>query len=376
MYDFGFDFAPSKQRHQPSGSDSRWSLSSSPSSGAKDCKQEAFDTATNEEGRRNFRRDVTSATKNTNKPAEKKFAMTDSTKHSDRSRRLDCKSETPFQDVDDFRGSPPSSSSSRMKTSSGKRGQQHRKAPESLPKEYDNNSFMSSSSSSTSSSCFSSHNHSELKNTRALTTSTTKKEVMEQNDNQPILKLGSRVEGRYGGGSDYYPGTITRVRKNGGFDVSYDDGDEEINVPFSLLRPLGRYPSGSGNDDDKSDNENSSPLLNVGDRVEANFRGGAGGREMWYTGVISKVRYFGEKPAFDVDYDDGDVDTGLSKESIRLIDDGTKKMQLQMKTTGRGLEKANDLTNEISMDNCGSCDSSSEQFNLGDRVEGKFRGRG
>jgi hypothetical protein len=56
------------------------------------------------------------------------------------------------------------------------------------------------------------------------------------------LGEGSKVEVRYRGGSNYYKGKITRKRRNGTFDILYDDGEEELGVEASLIRSSFYHP--------------------------------------------------------------------------------------------------------------------------------------
>ena len=44
------------------------------------------------------------------------------------------------------------------------------------------------------------------------------------------LETGTKIEARYRGKSRYYPGTISRARLNGTYDIDYDDGEKETNV--------------------------------------------------------------------------------------------------------------------------------------------------
>ena len=50
------------------------------------------------------------------------------------------------------------------------------------------------------------------------------------------LETGMKIECRYDGHHGHYPGVITDCRENGRFDVLYDDGDSEKNVPRELMR--------------------------------------------------------------------------------------------------------------------------------------------
>ncbi len=52
------------------------------------------------------------------------------------------------------------------------------------------------------------------------------------------LEVGMQVEALFDGGDDYYPGKITRKGLNGKFDVLYHDGDSEVDVPASMIRPV------------------------------------------------------------------------------------------------------------------------------------------
>ena len=50
------------------------------------------------------------------------------------------------------------------------------------------------------------------------------------------LCVGSHVEARYGGNSRYYPGEITRCCSDGGYDILYKNGEQELGVANDLLR--------------------------------------------------------------------------------------------------------------------------------------------
>ncbi len=55
------------------------------------------------------------------------------------------------------------------------------------------------------------------------------------------LEVGMQVEALFDGGDDYFPGKITRKGLNGKFDVLYDDGDSEVDVPANRIRPVRRH---------------------------------------------------------------------------------------------------------------------------------------
>ena len=50
---------------------------------------------------------------------------------------------------------------------------------------------------------------------------------------------GNKIEANYEGDGDYYPGKISQVNANGTCDISYDDGDSELNVRANLIRKKG-----------------------------------------------------------------------------------------------------------------------------------------
>jgi len=218
-------------------------------------------------------------------------------------------------------------------------------------------------------------------------------------NNSVSIKVGDKVEGKYRGrGSRWYAGFVSKIKKHSSrapndvlYDVQYDDGDADFDLAPDCIRKIDNELSNSnkqhlmmndnGNDDgnDKQnsidgDNNIKSPLFKVGDRVEAKFRG----RGKMYKGRISKVhsRDNGEC-VFDVDYDDGDLDRELPPDVIKKID------------IAGATVLPNDLEGEMSMipqrgddphdNDCSHAvvkGRSSNEFHLGDRVEGKFRGRG
>ena len=86
------------------------------------------------------------------------------------------------------------------------------------------------------------------------------------------LKEGALVEARYRGRSRYYPGKITRERRDGTFDIDYDDGEKETGVSRDLIRVRDRdrdRDHGHGRD---SDDEADMSRFFRGDDVEARWR--------------------------------------------------------------------------------------------------------
>ena len=83
--------------------------------------------------------------------------------------------------------------------------------------------------------------------------------------------------------------------------MAYDDGESETRVEARLITPL----DGGGSDSDRR-----SDRLREGDKIEADYRG----RGKFYKGKISRDR---GDDTYDIDYDDGERETRVSKRLIR-----------------------------------------------------------
>jgi hypothetical protein len=112
------------------------------------------------------------------------------------------------------------------------------------------------------------------------------------------------VEGNYRGKGKWYTGKVVRDRRDGTFDVAYDDGESETRVEEALLRLLG------GGSPSKR-----SAKIEEGSKVEGNFRG----KGRWYKGKVTRDRRDG---TFDIDYDDGESETRVDEMMIKLLDGG------------------------------------------------------
>lgn len=53
-----------------------------------------------------------------------------------------------------------------------------------------------------------------------------------------MFKLGDSVEALFGGGEEYFPGVVSGLNDDGTLMISYDDGDEELNVLTQHVRGL------------------------------------------------------------------------------------------------------------------------------------------
>lgn len=173
-------------------------------------------------------------------------------------------------------------------------------------------------------------------------------------------KVGDKIEALYYKGTTWYSGKIQAVQPvpNTGdgdfvYDISYDDGDRELKVPFSNIRKKEspQQPKSSPSADASSTaaappsptkaNKTTSqqrssprtttepkkepeviekplPKFKVGEVVEGLFDGGPD----WYAGKITKVNISSTgntSPTYGIDYDDGDRETAVLEGNIRSI---------------------------------------------------------
>jgi hypothetical protein len=124
-------------------------------------------------------------------------------------------------------------------------------------------------------------------------------------------------------------GKIMLVNSDGSMDIDYSDGDKKYNVPASLVRVMKEI------------------ILGEGDKVEARYRG----RSKFYPGKITRDR--GDN-TFDIAYDDGESETKVIIEYIKLI----KPIHERQKKDSTGNNK------------------SSGRIEEGSKVEGNYRGKG
>lgn len=151
-------------------------------------------------------------------------------------------------------------------------------------------------------------------------------DALETHANAPGICVGSKVEGNFGGTGQWYAGKVEAVHGNGtSFDLLYDDGDRERGVKPENVRLCGGTEAsaatsvGSVSDsDDEVSTAGSSPKVasfSVGDVVEANY----GGKGKWYPGKVSSANSNG---TFDIGYDDGDSERGVTASRIRRAGGG------------------------------------------------------
>ena len=92
------------------------------------------------------------------------------------------------------------------------------------------------------------------------------------------LREGDAVEARYRGREKYYPGKIDRDRRDGTYDISYDDGERETRVEERLIRKKGGSRSPSP--------KRGRNKLREGAKVQCRYRG----RSKFYPGRVERDR--------------------------------------------------------------------------------------
>ena len=123
------------------------------------------------------------------------------------------------------------------------------------------------------------------------------------------IEEGSKVEANYRGEGKYFPGRIKRDRGDGTFDIEYNDGEQVFCVQKDMIRLLDAVDGGGA----KGLIPSRRLGIKEGSKVEANYRG----KGKYYPGRIKRDRGDG---TFDVDYDDGEFETRVSEDMIRLLD--------------------------------------------------------
>ncbi len=103
---------------------------------------------------------------------------------------------------------------------------------------------------------------------------------------------GDKIECLYKGkGTKWFPGKITRVNRDGTFDIRYDDGDSESGALKMNIRRHPDAPQKAGG------GMSGGVELREGTKVEARYRG----KEKYFPGILKRVNADG---TFNIDYDD------------------------------------------------------------------------
>jgi hypothetical protein len=134
-------------------------------------------------------------------------------------------------------------------------------------------------------------------------------------------KEGCRVEGNYKGYGRWFKGHVTGKDLEG-WEVTYDDGEVEHDVPSACLRMLGEetaeQPVQVASD------------LEVGAKVTADQRG----KGQWLPGHVSRVHADG---GVDVEYDDGSVERHVTRDKVQKVEQAPQGSPQVSPREGRGL---------------------------------------
>ena len=123
-------------------------------------------------------------------------------------------------------------------------------------------------------------------------------------------RVGDRVKAPFKGKGKKYDGKIEKDNDDGTFSVLFDDGDKDRFVEVENIEIQG----GDGSD---TEGEGYAKLVE-GDKVEAKYKG----KSRKYPGVIKRVRSNG---TYDINYDDGEKETSVSRELIFPLDKKSPK---------------------------------------------------
>eukprot|EP00986_Skeletonema_menzelii_P006714 scaffold2550_cov153-Skeletonema_menzelii.AAC.2 len=196
------------------------------------------------------------------------------------------------------------------------------------------------------------------------------------------MDVGTKVEVRFSK-SRRLSGTIASINDDKTCDVDLDCGEKEKEVPLVLIRNIESVVKEDVvalSKNESSENKISSSndvQLNIGDRVEAKFRG-RGSR--YYPGIIKNVTVTGDKYKYDIDYDDGDRDRKISAQHIRKLDSSAVEQQRRRRvksvtTNSADAAKASVVATANGDDSDDSAPTKAV-FSKGQRVAARYRGRG
>ncbi|KAJ1410113.1 hypothetical protein B484DRAFT_423251, partial [Ochromonadaceae sp. CCMP2298] len=136
------------------------------------------------------------------------------------------------------------------------------------------------------------------------------------------FRMGQQVEARQGGGIQFLPARVVSSRADGTYDLSYKDGKQESGVQARFIRAASssalRTSSSSVRSSSQESKGEDKPAMAEGDKVEGNYRG----KGRWYPGRIVRENRDG---TFDVDYDDGEKETGVEPALLRGLPGASAK---------------------------------------------------
>ncbi|KAK7234390.1 hypothetical protein SO694_0020108 [Aureococcus anophagefferens] len=152
-----------------------------------------------------------------------------------------------------------------------------------------------------------------------------------------IRGVESKTEKPSAGGK-YYPGKIAKDNADGTYDVDYDDGERraEKGVAEALIRGVETKP-------EKPSAGGSGGAFPEGGAIEARYRG----KGKYYPGKIARDNGDG---TYDIDYDDGEQEKGVTEELIRGVESKPEKASAGGSGRGDTAGRAN-FIGKIAKDN-------------------------
>ena len=113
-----------------------------------------------------------------------------------------------------------------------------------------------------------------------------------------VFTLDQRVDVRWRKGERWYSGRVSYIAPNGSYSIQYDDGDRETGVTAEYMQRHRRPPV---------------VVFQQDERIEARWKR----RTAYYPGRV--VAVFEHLDAYDIVYDDGDIEYRVSYEMIRRL---------------------------------------------------------
>ena len=158
------------------------------------------------------------------------------------------------------------------------------------------------------------------------------------------VRVGDIVEACFHRGGTFFPGVVTSLTPTQMFTINYDDGETESGVMLEYIRrPTPVAPVIPTLD------AATASAVTVGDRVMARFRQG---RKFYPAKVSAVVSQTDGSFVFDVDYDDGDKEAGVSSGCVCRFSDYEAATSAPVVS-----------------------DAAMSPFVIGDMVEARYKGR-
>ncbi|CAM9116657.1 unnamed protein product, partial [Hapterophycus canaliculatus] len=127
------------------------------------------------------------------------------------------------------------------------------------------------------------------------------------------FRVGDDVEARYKRGRRWFPGKVRTVNRDGTMDIKYKDGDSERDVEPGFVRSLGAASTTSlATSTSAATGHDRGRSYDIGDRVEARFRGGS----RWYKATVERENPDG---SYYLIFEDGDKERAVDKSMIRSL---------------------------------------------------------